>query len=476
MGAALQVMNFDVWQWLVLFQQELLLFAGIFFLIGAVDDLLIDVTWLWLKLTGRAKTQQFEKDENETRELCGDAAVFIPTWSEAEVIGVTVSEVLGRWPQKGLRLYVGCYRNDSATIAAASDAANGDPRLRIVIHDRDGPSTKADCLNRIYAAMCDDERRRGVRNHMVVFHDAEDLVDPAALSLLDRHIGQHMGGAQFVQLPVHALRNEESRWIGSHYCEEFAESHSKGMVVRDALGAALPGAGVGCAIEREAIEQLRMRHADRQPFVADSLTEDYEMGLSITEMGGKSRFIRARAANGRLIATRAFFPDRIDTVVRQKTRWVHGIALQGWDRMGWSGGLIESWMRARDRRGPFTALVLVMGYTLLAVSAAIWLGIKLGYGEPLPFSQMAIVLLWVNLAAFCWRSASRFAFTAREYGTAEGVRAVLRIPIANIISIMAGRRAVMAYIGTLAGRAIVWDKTDHSAQPARLTQPAGGRS
>src|SRR3546814_10397441 len=66
-----------------------------------------------------------------------------------------------------------------------------------------------------------------------------------------------------------------------------------------------------------------------------------------------------------LVATRAYFPDRLDHVVRQKTRWVHGIALQGWDRTGWSLRPAEFWMRLRDRRGPLTALVLLAGYSLL---------------------------------------------------------------------------------------------------------------
>jgi len=45
------------------------------------------------------------------------------------------------------------------------------------------------------------------------------------------------------------------------------------------------------------------------------------------------------------------------------------------------------------------------------------------------------------------------------------LRAILRIPVANIIAIMAGRRAVMTYLGTLSGSAIEWDKTDHAAHP-----------
>ena len=32
----------DFWHWLALCQHELLLFAGVFFLIGALDDVLVD--------------------------------------------------------------------------------------------------------------------------------------------------------------------------------------------------------------------------------------------------------------------------------------------------------------------------------------------------------------------------------------------------------------------------------------------------
>ena len=39
MGVALVLWGFEFWQWLALLQHELLLFAGVFFLIGALDDL-----------------------------------------------------------------------------------------------------------------------------------------------------------------------------------------------------------------------------------------------------------------------------------------------------------------------------------------------------------------------------------------------------------------------------------------------------
>lgn len=124
-------------------------------------------------------------------------------------------------------------------------------------------------------------------------------------------------------------------------------------------------------------------------------------------------------------------------------------------------------MRARDRRGPLTALVLFVAYLLLGLSAAIWISSELGYGEALVLTPLLKSLLAVNFATFLWRATMRFAFTAQEFGMTEGLRAVLRIPIANIIAIMAGRRALSAYLRVLAGEALVWDKTPHSEHPAR---------
>ena len=457
--------GYDLWQWLAMVQHELLLFAGIFFLIGAMDDIAIDMSWLWLKLTGRARTRQIDRATMRSRPLGGPAALFIPAWQEEHVIADTLAHALASWPQDKLRVYVGCYRNDPGTINAATIASRSDPRCRIVILDHDGPTTKADCLNGVYQAMSDDEASLGVRFEMIVFHDAEDLVDPAGLALLDEAIA---GGADFVQLPVEPLPQPESRWLGSHYCEEFVESHGKGMVVRDAFGAALPAAGVGCAASRQGIDGLARRQGNMLPFSADSLTEDYELGIGIVAAGGTGRFIRARGEDDRLIATRAYFPSRLNDVVRQKTRWVHGIALQGWDRIGWGGNLVEIWMRARDRRGPMTALILLLGYLLLVSVAFSWAAVGLGYGQPIVVSPLLKWLLIANFVFFIWRAMFRFAFTAREYDAWEGLRAILRIPVTNIVSIMAGRRALTAYIRTLFGTAITWDKTEHTDHPARL--------
>ena len=141
-----------------LVERELLLFALFWFMIGMVDELVVDATWGWLRLRNRIGTRRLAP-QVAPPSLLGSWAVFIPAWHEAEVIAATVTHMLRVWPQGECRLYVGCYRNDRATIAAAMSGAAGDPRLRVVIHDRDGPTTKADCLNRLYAALVADEQR-----------------------------------------------------------------------------------------------------------------------------------------------------------------------------------------------------------------------------------------------------------------------------------------------------------------------------
>jgi adsorption protein B len=200
-------------EWLALVEHELLLFAGVFFLIGLADELVMDAIWAWLRLTGRARTLRINRENHRNETLAGPAALLIPAWQEERVLATTITHALSVWPQHALRIYVGCYRNDLATAESILAGSRGDPRVRLVVHDRDGPTTKADCLNRLYTAMEADERRCAMRFRMILQHDAEDMVDSAALGLLDAALAR----ADFVQLPVLPQPQAASRWIGSQY-------------------------------------------------------------------------------------------------------------------------------------------------------------------------------------------------------------------------------------------------------------------
>ncbi len=275
----------------------------------------------------------------------GRLAIFVPAWDEAGVIGRMLVHAQAAFGEADYRLYVGCYPNDPATIAAVRAAAG--PRVRLVIGPAPGPTSKADCLNRIWERMLADEPADGVAFKAVVLHDAEDVVHSAELALFDALIERH----DLVQLPVVPLIDPGSRFVSGHYLDEFTEAHGKELVVRAGLGASLPSAGVGCAISREALAALA---ADcGAPFDPDSLTEDYELGLRLRMLGRRGAFVRLPAGPGRgVIATREYFPATLDAAVAQKARWMTGIALAGWDRLGWAGGLAERWMRLRDRQSP----------------------------------------------------------------------------------------------------------------------------
>lgn len=307
--------------------------------------------------------------------------------------------------------------------------------------------------------MLDEETREGFRYKAIVLHDAEDVVHADEIRLFDVMIDRF----QLVQLPVLPLPGQGnwlSRAIANHYCDEFAESHGKYLTIREALGASVPSAGVACAFERDTLAALA-RDPGHGPFDPSSLTEDYEAGLRIRDNGGRGIFVRMRDADGELVATREYFPDTIDSAVRQKARWIVGISLAGWDRMGWRGGPFEWWMRLRDRRAALSAFVLFAAYLTIALWGMLWLISLVLPIPPRPLSPMIVALLWINVGLMSWRGLMRVLFVGQAYGWRHGFGAVPRTFIANLIAILAARRAIFQYVRSLLGRPLAWDKTQH---------------
>jgi adsorption protein B len=144
--------------------------------------------------------------------------------------------------------------------------------------------------------------------------------------------------------------------------------------------------------------------------------------------------------------------------VRQKARWLAGIALAGWDRLGWTGGIGERWMRLRDRRGPFAALLLLAAYAAAFMWSQIWLAEALGAPIHARLDPVLHTLLTINAALLAWRILMRAIFTASAYGLAQGLLSAPRLVVGNVIAMLAAARAVALHIG---GGARRWDKTRH---------------
>jgi adsorption protein B len=443
--------------------REAALFAASGFLILGVGDLVVDALWLRLALASRRRPRRTLGDLAPPARP-GLLAVFVPAWDEQAVIGDMLRTALAAWGAGDYRIYVGCYPNDPGTHAAVG--AIRDPRVRAVVGSVAGPTTKADCLNRLWEALLADEARDGLRAKAVILHDAEDLVHARELALFDSVIESF----DFVQLPVLPLIHPRSKWIGGHYADEFAESHGKEMPVRQWLGAGLPSAGVGCAFGRDMLGRLA-RGAGGTPFDAASLTEDYELGLRVKEHGGRSAFLRIAPAPGEPpIATREYFPGTLAASAAQKSRWMAGIALSGWDRLGWRGGVAERWMRLRDRQSLLAALFLFSGYSALALWISLVPARLIAGMETPPVPPLLALLVQLNLAMLAWRMAIRAAFTAHAYGWREGLRAVPRSAVGNLVAMLAAIGALSRYRTQRRTGRMHWDKTAHifpSAETAR---------
>ncbi len=444
--------------------RELISAAAVLIAIGCTDDLIVDAIYFgrrfWRAAAVYTRHERVSADMLAPPDRPGAMAVLIPAWDESLVIAGMLKGALKRLDHPHYRLFVGVYPNDPYTVAAVRRIA--DPRVIPVIASRDGPTTKADCLNHIWDALVAEERSTGVRFKAVVLHDAEDVVHSMELRIFDRLIERF----DMVQLPVLPLVDPKSRWIAGHYLDEFAESHGKDLVVREALGAAVPSAGVGCAIRRDMMDEIIRLNGGR-PFDEASVTEDYELGLKLGSLGGRGILVRMPGASGHLVATREHFPGTLEAAVRQKTRWLSGIALHGWDRLGWHGGLAERWMRLRDRKAVAGALATLLAYLgamgFGAVTLARYIWPQMALPSMIATNGWVAHLLAFNAAMLCWRLAMRFVFTTYAYGAAEGLRAIPRSIIANLIAILACFRALGRVVRSLGQNQPqpVWDKTSH---------------
>ena len=427
--------------------RELLGFAAFGILLLGLDDLAFDAAWaVSAPWRGRVERAVRVAPGADTR-----LAVLIPAWDEGAVIGSMLRHMVRVWTAPDLRILVGVYPNDPVTRAAVAAVAADDARVAVVMVDHAGPTTKADCLNRLWRQVRADGWAEAV-----ILHDAEDRVAAGEPALLGRLIATR----DMVQLPV--LPTLSGRSVGDSYFDEFAEAHGKDLPTRQALGASVPGAGVGCAIRCDALARL---DEGAGPFSPDSLVEDYELGLRLHASGARTLFVPLAAAGGAVV--RAQFPTSVLAATRQKSRWVAGIALNGWDRIGWRLKPAELWMRVRDRRAPLAALVLCAGYAGLLFGTALALFHLLGWTAAPSFlsDRWLTGVSGLTAALLLWRLAVRAVCSGVVGGWREGLRAVPRSITSNIVAILAARRAVGLYFGWRRTGQVRWDKTAHEFAP-----------
>ncbi len=465
----------DIFTGYLFFLKTAFFLTALLILLSNIDDAFVDLYYIIHKIRRKffiyRKFRAFQADDILSQEE-QYFAVMIPAWQEAAVIRAMLENSLSSYNYHHYHIFAGCYPNDPDTCGEIEKILPAYDNLHMVRLSAPGPTSKADCLNQVFNSITVFEQNNAIEFAGYILHDAEDIVHPLELKLYNHLIPRK----DMVQIPVIPL---ERRWYdltGGHYLDEFAENHTKELVVRESLCGHVPSAGVGTALSRRALSVISKNHTV-PPFDIGNLTEDYDLALRLKENNLSMIFARFNAGPDDIIATREFFPNKIMDVVRQKSRWLMGISFQGWRRQRWHGSLALKYALFRDRKGIFTAQLAMAAYFILLNILLVWLVEWLyphGYrfppllrrGEPLEY------LLWANLFFLINRALHRLYFTWQIYGRLTALLSLPRQLWGNILNFMASIRAIYLYSRhLLLLTPLGWDKTDHMFPDREQLQP-----
>lgn len=434
------------------------IFLGLVFVyvLWGLDDYFIDSTAWSVGLRPKRLTPRQEIRMNRLSEK--RIAILIANWQEAGIIEKMIQGNLQRVDYRNYAFILGVYPNDTETFREAQRLAEKYERVELVVNRAVGPTSKGQMLNEVFLQISDIERKQGAIFDAFMIHDSEDILHPKSLKLINMHLDEF----GFVQIPIFSLPLSPLALTAGIYMDEFAEVHTKDILVRSYLGAAIPSAGVGTAISR--VYRNRIFAANESVLNENSVTEDYELGMRTKEYGIKSCFLAYWYKNvlgeREFIATREYFPNRFWPAVRQKTRWTVGIAFQAWENLGWRNGLVDRYFSFRDRKGPLSNILVLMG---MLVSS--YFGLRFFMNAPIELIYDSQILRAAGILTALFmvnRIFQRFYCTWRVYGLMRALLSPFRMLLGNIINSLAAIRAVYQFAKSkLTGSAIGWAKTEH---------------
>lgn len=452
----------------------LLMSAAIF--LSGLDDAFIDLVYwarsLYRRLFLLPKVHKPLQVQQMRQKEQMPIALMVPAWDESNVIATMLRTTIDFYDYDNYFIFVGAYRNDIQTINEVKRMADQYPQVQLVVVPHDGPTNKADCLNWIVQAIFLFEEDHSLHFAGIVMHDSEDVVHPLELRLYNWLLPR-MG---LIQIPVRTLEPHWYQLVAGTYLDEFAEWHGKDLVVRESIGGIVPSAGVATCFSREAINFLIQQNRN-QPFNTATLTEDYDISFRLSGVGVKQIFVNypvefeftQRKFNGELvkvkkpipIAVSEFFPDRFWQAVRQKSRWIIGISLQGWTALAWKGSLARKYFFLRDRKGLVVNFVSLLAYLLVVLFITIWAGVAY-LGWPSFDYHFPAWLLWINGLLLLNRLLQRMFFVWRLYSWRQALLVIPRVVVCNFVNFFATVRAFNRFWGSkISNKPLTWEKTDH---------------
>ncbi|WLT33100.1 glycosyl transferase family protein [Geothrix sp. PMB-07] len=468
----------------------LAVFVNVLVFVSSCDDAFID-GYFWIrqafrKLTIQRKHPRFRLEDLHER-VEAPFAIMVPAWKEFDVIAKMIENTNATMEYRNYQIFVGTYLNDGETQAEVDRMARRYKNVQRVDVPHFGPTCKADCLNSIVDAVFRHEKETNQAFAGLVIHDSEDVIHPLELKVFNHLIDRK----DLIQLPVLSLERDWHQWVAGTYQDDFAEWHSKDLVVRESLTGLVPCAGTGMCYSRRALGAL-MEETGEAPFNTSTLTEDYDFSFRLKKFGLKQAFVKIPLQYSKhikdwrgertverhdLLGVREFFPSTFRTAYRQRARWILGIGLQGWETMGWKGDLKAKYFMFRDRKGLFTSLVTILAYLLFTALGSILIFQHLGIGGAHLSAGFRpggwlMRLMQVNAVFMLNRLVQRFIFVRRLYGTVHGLLAIPRILVSNLVNFAAAVRAWRQYVGhRVSGRALTWDKTAHAYPTSADMQP-----
>ena len=459
-------------------------------LVSSLDDAFIDA-YFWIRTAIRRVTVRRRHPRFDLARLHGrdeqPFAILVPAWKEFSVIARMLETAQAGLEYQDYMIFVGTYVNDKETRAEVDRIARRYPTVRRVEVPHPGPTCKADCLNWLLRAALAAETAQGRPFAGFVLHDSEDVIHPLELKVFNYFIGRR----DLIQLPVLSLEQAKTQWISGTYQDDFAESHSKEMVVRESITGLVPCAGTGVCYSHRAMSAL-CATTGQAPFNTGTLTEDYDFSFRLKQLGMSQVFLQLplryrsslKAGPGRtrvdrfsFLGVRENFPATFRTAFRQRSRWILGISLQGWQAFGWNGNLRSCYFMFRDRKGLFTSLVNMVAYGLFLGL----LGLRLGASPILSWPDFTaalgldgplLAIMQLNGILMVNRAVQRFIFVSRFYGPLHGLLAIPRILVNNAINFAAAVRAWRLFlVHRVTGRPLAWDKTAHVFPTSEELQP-----
>jgi len=481
------IVYFLMWYFLVSF--------SLLFIISGLDDLFFDC-YYWIRHVWRIWKTRHYKPLTYEQLLAKDEqliAVLIPCWQEANVIATMLKHNYYSIDYKNYYFFVGVYPNDSGTVSEVQTVTSLFKNVRCVISETPGPSNKAANLNGIYRYIRDFEKTLGNFFDIFVFHDSEDVIHPMSFKLYNYLIPRK----DMIQIPVFPLEVNNRNFTHWLYADEFAENHTKDIIVRESIHGHVPSAGVGTAFSRNTLKILEDRKTG-SPFATDSLTEDYRTSLAVRVHALKQAFVTrsiirmkwqrrglfrkgyVQKPTREFIATRALFPLEYKKAIQQKARWIMGIVFQEWQHSRWPREWRICYTLAHDRKTFITHFINGFGYLIFAF----WIVYSLfTYSRPEypslqeqfnlhPWTWWLIILVTLLMIE---RLVQRMIGVKRIYGWLPALLSIPRAFYGNILNLHALIRAYHIYYTTPKNKKTtkqpMWDKTEHQFPASHVLTP-----